>query len=585
MRCYPVLYDIFIILTEAENDASEDVALPGAEETQSPVAKSKGKQLRKKVKKSAAPLSDSPEIAIDSDIDTILAELGINSSEVTGVSARVEGENTTAWQRILQTNAACFNPDNEIKTKFGAEVLKESRAQVKTQGHSRKAAPAKLRPQHSLIAFHNGPPVPQKLILMNKLGAPASDPSSLYFEFEPSDTYDVLEMEYHDVVSTFDPENVAVFVQRCPFYPPALLQLSAMCEAQGEFQHAHTLVTRALQVFQASFHPDFDILRGSSRLPFSNPTNECFYRCLTKHAQLLGKKGCCRTALEISKLIFSLSPTDDAGNSLLLLDFYALRSEQYHFLLELAGASPFEILMARPNFAWSSALARFFLEQSSTNTPTTRSSSDIDSLPGLQLDSGASAATLLRRALLLFPETLRPLLEQGDKTQLSQSSWRNCLPAFDQLCVAYHNTSATDTRRFVDKLTIIYTQRCAALWTEGKVASWLQREAQRVATEIGEHKLDFKALCDIRAGAYAGRHMPEGIRLAERSDYTDDVPHVPEEFRRQQAAMAPRGNVNIPPDQRLDLDMNPLMAFFMSLLPWMQPVDPGEGPPPGPANQ
>ena len=65
------------------------------------------------------------------------------------------------------------------------------------------------------------------------------------------------------------------------------------------------------------------------------------------------------------------------------------------------------------------------------------------SLPPLE---ACSAAMLLRRALLLFPEVLRPLLQlEANKHLLNTLRWKAVLGPLDQLCTAYvlHNSNLT----------------------------------------------------------------------------------------------------------------------------------------------
>lgn len=59
------------------------------------------------------------------------------------------------------------------------------------------------------------------------------------------------------------------------------------------------------------------------------PLNKAFCECLLKYIDILGRKGCNRTALEFCKLLLGLSPKGDPYGVLLRYDFYAIRGKEY----------------------------------------------------------------------------------------------------------------------------------------------------------------------------------------------------------------------------------------------------------------
>lgn len=58
--------------------------------------------------------------------------------------------------------------------------------------------------------------------------------------------------------------------------------------------------------------------------------NKVFCECLVKYIDILGRKGCNRTAMEFCKLLLGLSPREDPYGVLLRYDFYAVRAKEYH---------------------------------------------------------------------------------------------------------------------------------------------------------------------------------------------------------------------------------------------------------------
>jgi hypothetical protein len=78
---------------------------------------------------------------------------------------------------------------------------------------------------------------------------------------------------------------------------------------------------------------------------------------------MLGREGCSRTALECCKFLLSLDPTDPMF-VVFIIDYYAIRSEQYEYLLKLFTCPELQQknLSYLPNFCYSIALAKFHLE-------------------------------------------------------------------------------------------------------------------------------------------------------------------------------------------------------------------------------
>ena len=67
----------------------------------------------------------------------------------------------------------------------------------------------------------------------------------------------------------------------------------------------------------------------------AEPLNFVFGDCLVKYIDVLGRKGCSRTALEFNKLLLGLSPQIDFNGALLRIDFYATRAREYNYLIDL----------------------------------------------------------------------------------------------------------------------------------------------------------------------------------------------------------------------------------------------------------
>lgn len=113
-------------------------------------------------------------------------------------------------------------------------------------------------------------------------------------------------------------------------------------------------------MLETSLHPCFSLSSGNCRLDYRRQENRAFYITLFKYSQYLEACACCRTAFEISKLILNLNPKVDPLAIVLIIDYYALRSKQYAWLIKFY--EEYDVarnLSQLPNMAYSYALALF----------------------------------------------------------------------------------------------------------------------------------------------------------------------------------------------------------------------------------
>ena len=109
----------------------------------------------------------------------------------------------------------------------------------------------------------------------------------------------------------------------------------------------------------------------NTRLDFHSknqePLNRVFAECMLKYIDILGRKGCNRTALEFCKLFLCLDPVSDPYGVLLRIDYYALRAKESQYLLSFLDRFPREVfdektsLLVLPNLILTAALAKKML--------------------------------------------------------------------------------------------------------------------------------------------------------------------------------------------------------------------------------
>lgn len=188
-----------------------------------------------------------------------------------------------------------------------------------------------------------------------------------------------------------------------PYHIDSLIQLSDISRMSDDTQMAADFIERALYALQSCFHPSFNFIsKGANQSPlnykldYNRVENRCFFIALFKHIIYVGGKACYRTSLELCKLLLSLDVQGDPLGCILLIDFYAIRSSQYEYLIEFYETlNDSKHLYLLPNIAFSIALAHFYLFNQTNETT--------------HLEKGEK---LLQDALVRFPSILMDLLEK-----------------------------------------------------------------------------------------------------------------------------------------------------------------------------
>lgn len=175
---------------------------------------------------------------------------------------------------------------------------------------------------------------------------------------------------YASVVMTPDPESLMQLIQQNPYHPETLLQVAMVLLRQGNDKStSNSLIEKALFVFDRSFHKKLHELMSEGkteliRLPFERFLNRQFYVCLFRFITGLGERRTFFTALSYSKLLWSLSPAEDPIGVRYFIDFYAIMSEEYKYLINLAQSplcTTYEKWLT-PGIAFSSVLAYLHLD-------------------------------------------------------------------------------------------------------------------------------------------------------------------------------------------------------------------------------
>ncbi|KPI84434.1 hypothetical protein ABL78_6516 [Leptomonas seymouri] len=158
------------------------------------------------------------------------------------------------------------------------------------------------------------------------------------------------------------------------YHIPTLLQCVYAMEATGESAFAGELLDVAL--YQVGVLLRRFALSGAwaqRQLPMTRGGNSLVFQVLQRGVHTALKRGCLRTAFERTRCLLSLDQRDPCG-MLLLLDYTALRAKRWVWLLEMRhrvctstgsaqNSSLERAIMALPNYAFSWALAKHFIER------------------------------------------------------------------------------------------------------------------------------------------------------------------------------------------------------------------------------
>ncbi|XP_066019517.1 ribosome quality control complex subunit TCF25 isoform X2 [Pocillopora verrucosa] len=449
------------------------------------------------------------------------------------------GESTS---KVLDTKAVLnvehrnLNAENEMKRRFGSHIVRAEQRQRKA--HQR----VYHRSTRLVTVKSTWPPIKATGVSMKLL---YTRHGYCYFAFEHSPSYQEVQFLFLEAVESLHPNNISAILNTHPYHIDSLLQLSEICKMGEDYQMAAELIERALYCLERSFHTLFSLTNGWSRLEYRRAENRSFFIALFRQIIFVGQKGCYRTSLELCKLLLSLDPDEDPLGVLLMIDFYALQSEQFSFLIRLFEEwEPHRNLSQLPNFAFSVALAYFQFNRKHGETK--------------------RADELLQAALIMFPMVLSPLM---DKCNVALDSSLIQHPFFSPV-------KANSEPLALKQLEALYVGRTYHAWKEPEVIDWLVLNTRKVMERVEAGDALVEECKQKRQVRYKG--TPRNIyRHLVMSDIKDAAVSLPMDLANVPLVsydpLPPRDSVtgySRPPRvETVGEDSGPLSMFFRSLLP------------------
>ncbi|KAK7115258.1 ribosome quality control complex subunit TCF25-like [Littorina saxatilis] len=491
---------------EEEEEEEEKSVTPGNTDANDANASAEGGKKKKKNKKkkkkaaeasAATPAAEQVEDEIEASIQEVNRILGVVGAGITGAAADATfggaSDFTVNMKALLNVEYKFLNADNEMRRRFGSRVVQAE------QGRSRHRNRVPQRQGRLVQPKDNWPVLGRTGVTMSVVeGGVPGNTGEQCFTFEHSKDYQTVQFLFLDAVQSHNPQNIANLVHGHPYHIDSLIQLSEVFHMNEDAQTAVDLIERALYAFEGAFHPRFNMATGNCRLDFKRQENRAFFLALFKHLTAVGQRGCHRTALELCKLLLSLDPDGDPMCALLMIDYYALRAEQYNFLIRLFEEwEAFRNLTQLPNFAFSVPLAMFHLAKDNQTL-------------------AQKADDMLEEALLMFPGLLITLL---DKCGVNPDK-RVADHAFFGL------TAQANQKPALQQLVALYVGRCFSLWKEPEALLWLERVVKDTLDLVDAKDARVTSFADKRKVRYQGtpRNIYRHFIISGIKDATATLP-------------------------------------------------------------
>lgn len=516
---------------------------------------SKSKKKKKGKKSQVKKTEDSSEG------EELLLEAALVQAEVTAAANSLQLGDDANCGNSLAMAKPFFNADRERRRLF---KMKPSQMKDGHNGHnSRKGQSLKLRGTTEGHFLHY-----RRLFIIEPTpdeGWPRPDgcarmvtDSSQCFRIETTPERTKMLLEFASDAASYEPQMVYDFLMDYPFCVEALLVASEMSREGRDHQEAFRLLRRAVYAAECSFNGAFSpfsetqvpMVRGDGccilswpRVRVQLPGNDSSWpgwswlMALWGYMLGLASQGLPRTSLEVCKLILAMTLPYDPTHSLAYLDYFALRAEEYDFLLHFVEhfnppcALPAQCIMrldcCLPNFAYSAALAYYLRTDGDACEASALGTVNVEHLTepcwvraGSDRTDGPSQAHLaLLRAMLFFPGTLRSIFDNlGISLNSSASgspyklSWSELL---DRSPLGQKPTLHQQHFLAHALVSDAFVQRCAAFFRGERMLRWLHACAGRLV-QMCESSLFEKELLQARK---AWSEAPLAVANALANDY------------------------------------------------------------------
>ncbi|KAF3439762.1 hypothetical protein FNV43_RR18040 [Rhamnella rubrinervis] len=521
------------------------------------------KKKKKKTKEGSFSCTNKVEKPLDAILETLSLEANSSSHQHDAETRTHDRLVKQCKPSILQADPKYLNADNELRRIFGSKVVKSFEKSNQT-GSSRQTRGGRR-------GVHN----PRKTILVSPSeNWPRWDGSFSmefleardgyhYFRYVHSLSYSQAQSAFEAAKAIHDLNAIASILVHHPYHLDSLITMAEYLKFVGEHQMSADAISKCLYALECAWHPMFTPLQGNCQLKFSHETNKPLFMTLFAHMKNMDRRGCHRSALEVCKLLLSLD-SDDPMGALFCIDYFSLRAEEYAWLEQFSEAYESDnSLWLFPNFSYSLAICRFYLEKDESSkgahTATTK----------------ASSTDLMKQALMLHPSVLGKLVE---KVPLKDQFWTNILKN------SFFRAEQVGIPS-LDHLITIYFESNYLIWRLPDPQKLLKDAAQLVIETLKNNSSDVKDWACVRKEAFPSEKNEYRHLLI--SDFSYLVPTAPPEnlqnfiFDPRMRGIVHNDDQVANPNEGIQaprnvVNRNALAVLFESMLPWVHYGD-GEG--------
>lgn len=479
-------------LDDEKNSEIEDSDGESKQKQQQITTSSTSKQKKRKRRNKSKPNKINQPQLIDPLDNKFISEGGFESSNKDDIKHQ---KSTESLQNLLKLDMRNLIPENELKRMFGKSIVKDEHKQKHHPGlgsgnqRSRfvSATHAELRllhlsigPKMELDDLMNQQQNNSGNIIKSNNGDKKNKTSKTdqtrenhlrptYFRLVHDKSYQVAHSIFLDAAYLGDSESIVRNLNAYPVHIESLIQLSDMLRISEDYKSASELIERALLIFENGFHQRFNFAQANCRLSYKRPENRTLFITIFKHVVYCNRRGLRRTPLEYTKFLLSLDPENDPLFASLMIDFYAIRSEEYDYLINFI--SQWKHLSKLPNMKFSLALAYFMKSRC-------KKQGKIVSEENLK-----RADEYLQESLLCYPNFIIPLLDACSAEP--DSGLKEC----DYFDYSVYSNKYKTVPEAVDLLVNLYVQRNLVLWKTKHVSAWLERNVATLVSGFASKEI------------------------------------------------------------------------------------------------
>ncbi|XP_077212025.1 transcription factor-like protein [Tasmannia lanceolata] len=529
-----------------------------------PLANSKPKKKKKRSKEGPPFTRNKSEMPLD----VILESLSMDTTcqarfeKTKAANVKVQSNSKNFASSILAMEPKFLRAENELRRIFGSKVV-DSFEKSHSSGSSRQ-----------MHGGRRGSYAHRKTILVSppsywprwdgslSMEMLETKDNQHFFRYVHSASYAQAQRAFDAAKGIHDLNGIASILAYHPYHVESLLTIAEVLKFQGEHQQSADSIEKCLFALECAWHPSFNALQGNCHLKYSHDSNKPIFSALFSHMRNMDRRGCHRSALEVCKLLLSLD-LDDPMGAIFCIDYFSLRSEEYAWLERFSeGFVSDYSLWLFPNFSYSLAVCRFYLERETTvkDAPTQTEKS--------------TSTDLMKQALMLHPLVLKKLVA---KVPLKDPAWTKILK---------HSFfgSAQAGSSSLDHLINIYVERNYLLWRLPDLQTLLKETTLLVIDELSRNDCEASDWDCVRKEAFPSEKNEYSHLLV--SDFSDSVPTVPPDElqhlivdQRLAQAMQNGGGVANPEGIHVPHEVhgrNPLLALLDRILPMVDEIADGD---------